>query len=46
MLTGFKVSLASKCVLYRPEHRANGRDPWNEILEYKDQINQQKKLKE
>ena len=25
MLTGFKVSsLASKCVFYRPEHKANG----------------------
>ena len=24
MLTGFKVSWASKCVLYRPEHKANG----------------------
>ena len=26
MLTGFKVSsLGSKCVFYRPEHKANGR---------------------
>ena len=26
MLTGFKVSsLASRCVFYRPEHKANGR---------------------
>ena len=26
MLTGLKMlSLASKCVLYRPEHNANGR---------------------
>ena len=23
MLTGFKISLASKCVLFRPEHKAN-----------------------
>ena len=26
MVAGFKVSLASKCVLYRPEHKAN-QDP-------------------
>ena len=26
MLTGFKVSLASKFLFYRPEHKANG-DP-------------------
>ena len=24
MLTGFKVSLAIKCVLFIPEHKANG----------------------
>ena len=24
MLTVFKVSLASRCVLYRPEHKATG----------------------
>ena len=35
MLTGFKVSLASKCVFYRPEHKANGGPlKWDfEILE-------------
>ena len=33
MLTGFKVSFASKCVFYRPEHEANGA-PWNKILKF------------
>ena len=35
MLTGFKVSLASKCVFYRPEHKVNGGPlKWDfEILE-------------
>ena len=47
MLTGFKMSLASKFVLYRPEEKANG-DPWNEILKFlecKDEINQQIELR-
>ena len=35
MLTGFRISLASKCVFYRPEHKANGGPlKWNfEVLE-------------
>ena len=40
--------LATKCLSYRPEHKANG-DPWNEILKFlecKDEINQQIELKE
>ena len=30
MLTGFKLLLASKCIVYRPEHKTNGGSlKWN-----------------
>ena len=47
MLTGFKMSLASKFALYRPEQKAN-EDAWNKILKFlecKDEINQQIELR-
>ena len=47
MLTGFKMSLASRFVLYRPEQKVNG-DAWNEVLKFlecKDEINQQIELR-